>query len=68
MNERPEIRAELRKKLLDFIIKRLLQGATRQQLLEVEIANFVQENHLPSYSTPDIERMVDWALKKYPGK
>jgi hypothetical protein len=55
-----------RKKLLDFIIKRLTEGATRQQLLEVEIGHFIRENHLPSYSTPDIERMVDWVIKKYP--
>jgi Putative Ig domain len=57
-----------RKKLLVFIIKRLTEGATRQQLLEVEIASFIRENHLPPYSNPDIERMVDWAIKKYTGK
>ena len=55
-----------RKKLLDFMIKRFMEGATRQQLLEVEIEHFIRENHLPPYSSPDIERMVDWVIKKYP--
>ena len=49
-----------------FIIKRLTEGATRQQLLEVEIGHFIRENHLPSNSSRDIERMVDWVIKKYP--
>jgi Putative Ig domain len=55
-----------RKKLLDFMIKRLTEGATRQQLFESEIRYFIQKNHLPSYSDRDIETMLDWAIKNYP--
>jgi|GEM_PF-862356 len=55
-----------RKKLLDFMIKRLTEGATRQQLFESEVRPFIQANHLPSYSDRDIETMLDWAIKNYP--
>jgi hypothetical protein len=57
-----------RKKLMAFIIKRSGEGATRQQLLGSEVAQFIRENRLPSYSGPDIESMVDRVIKKYSGK
>ncbi len=52
--------------MLDFMIKRLTEGATRQQLFESEVRPFIQANHLPSYSDRDIETMLDWAIKNYP--
>ncbi len=63
----PFILFRMRRKLLrDFMIKRLTEGATRRQLFESEVRPFIQENHLPSFSDRDVEKMLDWAIKNYP--
>lgn len=54
-----------RKKLLWFICQRVKQGATKEQLLEDEVPIYIKENGLPLFSRQDVERMVDWAIKKF---
>jgi hypothetical protein len=57
-----------RKKLISFIIRRVKEGASKEQLLDIEVPEFLDSNGLPLFPRWDVENMIDWAMRKFPVK
>lgn len=54
-----------RNKLLWFLVQRTKQGATREQLLDDEVPEYIIQNDLGTFLPGDVEGMVDWARQKF---
>lgn len=54
-----------RTKVISFIIKRIKEGASKEQLLDKEVPEFIEANGLPAFPRWDIERIIGWARKKF---
>jgi hypothetical protein len=54
-----------RQKVIYFVIRRIKEGATKQQLMGDEVSSFIEENDLPSMLTSDAEGIVNWAIRKF---
>ncbi len=54
-----------RQKVIYFVIRRIKEGATKQQLMGGEVSTFIEENDLPPMLTSDAEGIVNWAIRKF---
>ena len=53
-----------RNMLLWFIVQRVKQGASKDQLLE-EVPEYIEQNQLPPFLQGDVEGMISWAVRKF---